>query len=596
MFLLKSHGLTYRLTSEYTFTLTTGRTEAQGIALEIDKFDKVYLEAVAMCEIDKQDLRKLGITSGSNVIVETPYGKIIVRAIASPRSHPGIIFMPWGPWANVIVSPDTDGSGMPGLKTLPARVKPTSRPISSLISLLREVSPKKPVRMNGMSSSSTSSPVEYEVSNVICPICGSACDDLKVTVRGSKIVDLSRAHGCAIARAKFLNLKRIAKPLVRKNGEFIETDLDEAIDVATDILVNAKYPILYGWSSTVNEAMDLGIELTELVGGVVDNTATTCHGPSLLAMHQTGLVFFSLGQIKNRADVVVYWGCNPTYAHLRHPVRYSGLSTGRYIKGFSEGEKGRKIIVIDVISTPTDKLADLFIRVEPGMDYELLTALRMLVNDYDMDTPVAGVDNDVIIEMAEMMMSAKFGVIFFGLGLTMTPARNRNVEEAIRLTQDLNKLGKWVILPMRGHFNVTGTNHVMAWITGFPYAVDLSKGYPWYDPGITSVSDILLRKEADAAFIIASDPVSHFPKKAVEHLTSIPMIVVDPRWTPTAAVADVYIPTAFVGIEQEGTIHRMDGVPLYLRRIVDPPPGVPTDEKVLAMLIEKVKARKMVGQ
>lgn len=586
------------MSGEYIFTLTTGRTEAQGVALEIGKFDKVYQEAVAVSEIDKQDLRKLGITNGSNVIVETPYGKVIVRAIASPRSHPGIIFMPWGPWANVVVSPNTDGSGMPGLKTIPARLKPTSRPISSIISLLKESSLKKPVIINGMSSSNNSSSAEYEVPNVICPICGSACDDLQVTVRDSKIVELSRAHGCAIARAKFLDTgeNRITKPLVRKNGEFVETSLDEAINAATEILTNAKYPILYGWSSTVNEAMDLGIELAELVGGIVDNTATTCHGPSVLAMQQTGLVFFSLGQIKNRADVVIYWGCNPTYSHLRHAVRYSGLSTGRYVKGFGEGKKGRKIIVVDVISNPTDKLADLFIKVEPGMDYELLTALRMMVNDYDIDTPVAGVDNNAILELAETMMSAKFGVIFFGLGLTMTSARNRNVEEAIRLIQDLNKLGKWVILPMRGHFNVTGTNHVMAWITGFPYAIDLSRGHPWYDPGITTVSDILLRNEADAAFIIASDPVSHFPKKAVDNLSKIPMIVVDPKWTPTAAVADVYIPTAFVGIEQEGTIHRMDGVPLYLKRIVNPPPGVPTDQEVLAMLIEKVKARKAVVQ
>ena len=101
----------------------------------------------------------------------------------------------------------------------------------------------------------------------------------------------------------------------------------------------------------------------------------------------------------------------------------------------------------------------------------------------------------------------------FGLGLTMSRGKARNVEAAIKLVQDLNKRTKFLILPMRGHFNVTGAETVFTWQTGYPYAVDFSHGYPWYNPGETSAVDVLRRGDADAALIVASDPLLLFLRK-----------------------------------------------------------------------------------
>jgi len=94
--------------------------------------------------------------------------------------------------------------------------------------------------------------------------------------------------------------------------------------------------------------------------------------------------------------------------------------------------------------------------------------------------------------------------------------------------------------------------------------------------------------------VVASDPVAHFPRKAVEHLVSNPLVVLDPAPTPTTAMADVVIPTAWVGIEVPGTAYRMDHVPLPLKKVVDPPPGVPSDEEVLKLILEEV--RRLRGQ
>jgi len=148
---------------------------------------------------------------------------------------------------------------------------------------------------------------------------------------------------------------------------------------------------------------------------------------------------------------------------------------------------------------------------------------------------------------------------------------------------------------MRGHFNVTGANTVFTWQTGYPYAVDFSLGYPRYNPGETSVVDVLLREESDAALIVASDPVANFPKRAVEHLVKNPLIVIDPHMNATAQMADVVLPSAFIGIEAGGTAYRMDHVPLPLKEVVEPPRGVLPDEELLRRIlseVRKIKKRK----
>jgi formylmethanofuran dehydrogenase subunit B len=53
-------------------------------------------------------------------------------------------------------------------------------------------------------------------------------------------------------------------------------------------------------------------------------------------------------------------------------------------------------------------------------------------------------------------------------------------------------------------------------------------------------------------------------------------------------MADVFIPSAFVGIEVEGTAYRMDHVPLPLKKVVDPPKGILSDEEILDKIIQRV--------
>ncbi|MDI9633549.1 MAG: formylmethanofuran dehydrogenase subunit B [Methanolinea sp.] len=422
------------------------------------------------------------------------------------------------------------------------------------------------------------------VEDVVCPFCGCLCDDLAVTVEGERVVAVE--NGCTLANEKFTGDHRLPHPIRRRGGKWEETTYDEAIRETAEILLSAKRPLLYGWSGTVVEAQTIGVHLAELLGAVIDNTSTVCHGPSIMAIQEVGHPGCTLGQVKNRADVIVYWGANPIQAHPRHMSRYTTYADGFFVKSaFRE----RKVIVVDVRETDSSEVADEFVRVAPGGDYAVLTALRMIVRgkgEFVPDT-VAGVPREQLERVAQTCLSAKFGAVFFGLGLTMSRGKYKNVRNAIELVEELNRHTKFTISPLRGHWNVYGSNEVFTWITGYPFAIDFSRGIAFYNPGETTAVDILRRGECDACLVVASDPGAHFPRACAAHLARIPTVQIDPHVNATTHLSRIQIPVGVTGIDAEGTAYRMDGVPLRTRKVLSR--NVPDDVEVLGKIYALVR-------
>jgi formylmethanofuran dehydrogenase subunit D len=121
-------------------TLLTGRTIEQGVGKERGKTSEAYVESVSVCYVDPEDLKRLKIKEKTNVLVSTDYGSVVVKAVKSLRGpHPGVIFIPYGPWVNVVVDPETEGVGMPSLKGIPAEVEPAmDKNVLSLEEILRK--------------------------------------------------------------------------------------------------------------------------------------------------------------------------------------------------------------------------------------------------------------------------------------------------------------------------------------------------------------------------------------------------------------------------------------------------------------------------
>lgn len=120
--------------------LLTGRTRRQGVGLEAGKLSEIYYEATTQIRLDPKDLEKLKIEPGDTVEVSTEHGSVVLRAEAAPRASEGIGFIPYGPWANLVIGGDTDSTGMPTMKGLKATVTPApEKQVLSLKELFSEM-------------------------------------------------------------------------------------------------------------------------------------------------------------------------------------------------------------------------------------------------------------------------------------------------------------------------------------------------------------------------------------------------------------------------------------------------------------------------
>jgi len=120
--------------------LVTGRTINQGVEKEKGKFGEEYSENVAICLLDPEDIKVLGIEENTPIKIYTEFGATIVKAVKSKRSaHPGIVFMPYGPWANQIINSETNSVGMPSLKGISAEIEPApNEKILTLAELVKQ--------------------------------------------------------------------------------------------------------------------------------------------------------------------------------------------------------------------------------------------------------------------------------------------------------------------------------------------------------------------------------------------------------------------------------------------------------------------------
>jgi formylmethanofuran dehydrogenase subunit B len=299
-----------------------------------------------------------------------------------------------------------------------------------------------------------------------------------------------------------------------------------------------------------------------------------------------GKVTCTLGEVKNRADLVVYWGGNPAECHPRHFTKYALMPKGRFVPN---GRKDRTMVLVDIRETPSVKAADIFLQVRPAKDFEMITVLRALVKGEPVDSQLVaetGLTIEQLQEFVDLMKKAKFGVFFFGMGLSMTRGKHMNSAALLTLAAELNAFTKFVAMPMRGHGNVTGGDVVMRWTTGYPFGVNLSRGYPRFNPGEYSTIDLLIRGDCDAALVLGADPGATMPQPCIDHLARIPTIVLDPKVTHTSRLARVHITTAVTGISAPGTAYRMDEIPLPLRPALKSP--YPTDEEVVRRIYRAV--------
>ncbi len=114
--------------SKIKLKLTSGATVDQGVIIKGGgKELPVYTRNAGIIFLDPDDLKKLNLIPMAVVKVTSVMNEVLVYAQISPDApHPGIAFMPRGPWVNTLIIPETHSSGAPMYKNTEIWVEPVT--------------------------------------------------------------------------------------------------------------------------------------------------------------------------------------------------------------------------------------------------------------------------------------------------------------------------------------------------------------------------------------------------------------------------------------------------------------------------------------
>lgn len=385
-----------------------------------------------------------------------------------------------------------------------------------------------------------------------CTFCGCLCDDLEIKVEDGRVVEAVGA--CGRERPYLIGIETTPGPPPPCRLDGVETTAEEAVRAAARILAGSKAPLIVGLGRATNEAARKAVALADRIGAAIEAGDAATAWPRVAAMQRSGSIGATLGEVKARADVVVFWGCDPTTTHPRHFERYSLV-----------GREGRRAIVLDERETDTSRRADAFLTVDPDRELDLLLTLRALVREVPLDPhrveTATGHGLAALQDLAETLQGARYGAWFMGGAAGRGPIRLAEArrQAVTALVRELARKTRFVSLGLGEAGNAHGAEGVLAWQTGFTPGVDLGAGFPESWPGESSAADRLARGSFDAALVIGG-PAPALPGGK-------PWIFVGDSGDEASARATVALPAGTPGIDDSGTFTRVDGVSLPVRAL-----------------------------
>jgi formylmethanofuran dehydrogenase subunit B len=413
--------------------------------------------------------------------------------------------------------------------------------------------------------------VESTFRDRTCLGCGCACDDVEVVVRGGRIVEARNA--CSLGLAWFGDGTVPARTLV----EGRDASLDEAIDAAARLIGGASRPVIYLAPDITCEAQRGAIALADAVRGVVDTVTSANVMPSILATQELGRASATLGEVRNRADVLVFWGVDPSLRYPRYWSRYAPEPAGVHVP---HGRRSRTVVAVDVGDARGPSDADVRLAVAPDEEVAVLTALKAGIGDQgsgiretrsegegrarDPRSPIPDPDN-----LLPTLVASRY-LVFVA---DAEPQERRDAGRAaalIALTQALNGPTRCALSLLRAGGNRSGADACLTSQTGYPTAVDFSRGYPRYRPFDATLARIG-RADADAVLVVGA--ASLIPPDVAVAIARLPHAVIGPRASDSRLSAGhAAVDTGIAGIHDAGLALRMDDVPLPVGKCLDGPP------------------------
>jgi formylmethanofuran dehydrogenase subunit B len=419
-------------------------------------------------------------------------------------------------------------------------------------------------------SSDTDDSTDRLVEDATCLGCGCACDDIRINVRGGRIVEAARA--CPLGAAWFGDGSVPALAAIDGNV----AGPDAAVAAAADLIGAAGRPLVYLAPGLTNEAIREAAALADLLGAALDSVTSDTAMSAILAAQERGRASATLGEGRHRADVVVWWGIDPASRYPRYAERYAPLPRGLHI---ADGRASRTVIAVDIGGVPSASDADRRFLLPAEDEVATLAALRSLVNGPAGDTPegtdpVAAAIWARARALAPALVAGRYVLVVADAeppaGTAPAPADHVRLSGLIALVQAMNGPTRAALSLLRAGGNRSGADAVLTSQTGYPAAIDFSRGVPRYRPFDGAASHLAARREVDAVLVAGRVDAVPVPVSAL--LGTVPAVLIGPAASAARlGPRSVAIDTGLAGVHDAGTALRLDDVPLPVRAVVPGP-------------------------
>jgi len=393
---------------------------------------------------------------------------------------------------------------------------------------------------------------------VTCVGCGLLCDDVTIERSGNGI---RLQPPCGLGAEWFsARAGRSARaPGATVGGQ--PADIETGLARATELLRAARRPMLHGFDAATVEDARAAVALADRLGALVAIDGVTGAWPGAPAVPLRGAATATLGEIRDRSQLVVVWREDP---ETTHPRLLDRLGFGAGSSSRLGGE--RTLLVVDERDTATAGRADLRLRWARERDLEALTGLHAL------QRRLALRGTELVVELGgllERINAVRHATFVHGPGLTAGAGGQRRLLALHELVRALCHDRHVVTLALPGAAGTRGAQDVLSWQSGYSGNVDFGTGHPEL---VTATRPLAAGEGVDVSLRIEGAPA--------DPLAGIPEISLGSLPAPAAAVS---IRTAAPGVHAAGTAHRLDGVPLALQA---PLPGdAPTAAALLTRLL-----------
>jgi len=395
------------------------------------------------------------------------------------------------------------------------------------------------------------------VENAVCLGCGCACDDIGVVIESGRIMQARNA--CPLGLRWFGDGSLPGAVLGGRSAA-----IEEVVGEIAEVLRSARAPLVYLAPDLTSEAQRAAVAIADQLHAFVDGVTSATASEGILAAQRRGRASATLGEIRNRADLLVFWAVDPVLSYPRFQTRYAPNPAGVYVPN---GRADRTVIAVDVGSQRGPDDADVRIQMTADEESLFLASLRGYLADRALGgAPILA----RVTELATRLKRARYAVIVAdGESAPQGPAvPAMRADSLIALTQSLTATTRASLCTLRAGGNRNGADTVLTWQTGFPMAVDFSRGAPKYTPEDATLAR-LARGAIDAVLVVGA--TSSLPAAVTAALQGVRTIAIGPRASESTIDARIRIDTGVASIHESGIAFRTDDVPLPLRAVLPTP-------------------------